>query len=164
MEPENNRSRGVIIGAIVLVLVILGLIYWASRSGTTPPENTAAVGELGDGELGTAALTVSDPFPGEIVFVSQVNLPAGGFVVVRKLTDETAGEVVGANYFDAELHAGEVPITGGTRDGERYEASLYSDNGDKRFVAGDDLPLVGPDGQPVASRFGVTTVLPERKG
>jgi hypothetical protein len=164
---ENQNSKKVLIGAIVLAVVALLAGWWLlNNDGAKGP---AAVGTVGQTATSTksnagARLTVNDQFPGQIIFISDVTLPNGGWVVIRKDDAGAVGDLVAAGYFAPDIHVGEVDLATATREGERYYAVLYDDNGDGRFSLGGDKPILGADGQVLQVIFSVTRDLPEQKG
>ncbi len=166
---ENQNSKKVLIGAIVLAVVALLAGWWLLNNdgaqgpaavGTVNPNSTSTEPENNAG----ARLTVNDQFPGQIIFISDVTLPNGGWVVIRRDNAGTPGDFVGAGYFGPNVHVGEVDLSTPTREGERYYGVLYDDNGDGRFSLGGDEPILGADGQPLQVIFSVTRDLPEQKG
>lgn len=168
MEPDNTGARKLIIGIIVLVVVAVVAIVWLSVRNPAD-DNTAAVGDLFNREAAVeagrdATLTVGDQFPGGVVYVSQVDLPAGGWVVIRRDDKGQPGAVIGAGYFDPNTRVGNIDLVETTVEGRLYHAALYADNGDNRFSLTDDVQLLNQKNQPIGGKFNVTRDLPERKG
>ena len=166
--PNSNNNKRAVVWVIVFIVIALLAAWWLLRQGSS--NNTAAVGDLGVASSTSAVdstgaeITVNDQFPGSIIFINSVTLPHSGWVVIRKNEKGNPGTIVGAGYFDAITHIGEVDLAQATVDGDQYFAILYRDNGDKHFSLGGDQPLLTSTGQSIQTTFSVTRNLPERKG
>ena len=162
MKNQNNKS--IVIGVIGLALLVLLAAWWLAR-GNPAGNNLAGVGDLGNTASSTqlASVKVGDQFPGSVVFISDVQLPNGGWVVIKKDNSGQPGNIVGAGYFGQTVKVGEVAVSN-TIEGEQYFAVLYDDNGDSRFTLGGDRPILGSDSQPIMTNFTITRNLPEVKG
>lgn len=165
-----NSNRNIVIGVIVLIVVVLLAAWLVFRQGGLSG-NTAALGDLNNGTTTSstatstpASLTVNDQFPGNIIYISEVTLPQGGWVVVRRNNNGALGDIIGVGYFDSTVHVGEVDLAAATVEGDKYVAILYKDNGDRRFTTVSDRPLLDAAGNQITSSFTVTRNLPERKG
>lgn len=161
---ENQNNKNIVMVVIGLILLVLLVAWWLSQGNPTS-NNLAAVGSLDDTASSTllASIKVGDQFPGSIVFISEVQLPNGGWVIIKKEASGRPGRIVGAGYFGKDIRVGEVavPIT---VEGEQYFAVLYGDNGDERFTLGGDKPLLDAGGEPIMTSFTITRNLPEVKG
>lgn len=162
---ENSNNKNIVIGVIVLLFLALLVAWWVSKDNPVN-DNLAAVGGLdgnGTASSSPATIVVNDQFAGTAIFVSEVRLPNGGWVVIKKDNNGRQGDIVGAGYFDQSVTVGEVVVPA-TSDGEKYFAILYRDNGDKRFTLGGDSPILDPNGELILSSFQITSSLPEIKG
>ncbi len=168
MEPNETGARKVVIGIVVVIIIAIGAIVWLStRDGAN--DNSAAVGSAFDRAAAiragrTATITVGSQLPAASVYVSQVDLPEGGWVVVRRNDSGVVGSVIGAGYFDANTRAGTIDLIEKLEEGKNYFVELYADNGDDRFSVVEDALLEGPDGNPLRVTFLATENLPEIKG
>lgn len=163
-----KTSRNILIAVIVVALVVIGLSWWLSRSAGPNVDNSAAVNRFpGDGvstSPSSASLAVDDQVPGTTVFVSEVNLPTGGWVLIHKDAGGRTGTMIGAGYFGSNVHAGEVILSEPTVDGSAYYATLAADNGDERFDPRTDTALVDQAGNAIGVHFKTIGVLPNDKG
>ena len=161
---ENKSSKNVVIWIIVLVHLVLLAAWWLFR-GSATSNNLAAVGNLTSTASSTslATIRINDQFPGNVIFVSDVQLPDGGWVVIKKDNYGRPGDIVGAGYFGSNIRVGEVAVPS-TASGENYFAVLYDDNGDQRFTLGGDKPLFGANGDQIMTSFVITQNLPDVKG
>ena len=163
----TNLSKKIIdIVLMEAVLVVIASLWWKQRT-VDSRDNLGAVSQVGDSQPAVAekvSLTVEDQFPGTIVFVSAVELPKGGWVVVSREESGQPGRVVGAGYFAPGVTTGEVNLAIATGDGESYVAELYRDNGDTSFNIKTDQAYLDLGGQSVRTSFTVTRNLIENKG
>ncbi len=108
------------------------------------------------------AIIVHDQKPGTTVVVSAINIDKSSWAVIRE-DDGTGhpGKILGAQLFDPGTNAGTVDLLRGTQDGNTYYAMIYTDNGDRAFDPKTDLPLIGPDGQPVTATFKASASAPD---
>lgn len=180
MEPQQESSKGMLVGIIVFILVValgFGIYYLLTGrepertdggSSVNPPPPPVSVAEPN-------RLSVSDQFPGQLVYVASVTLQSPGFVVIHKIVTGTpgeifghsaygAGEIIGSAYFRSGSRPGQVELRSRTQEGVRYVAMLHSDDGDGRFDAAKDLPIKNSRGGIIMVEFTATKDLPEVKG
>jgi hypothetical protein len=109
-------------------------------------------------------IMISDQFPGNIVYVSSVQLAQPGFIVIHADNAGTPGAVIGYQYFEKGTYPGKITLTSSTIEGGIYYAMLHSDNGDKKLDAAKDLPLKDSSGNIIMKLFRATNVVSEVKG
>lgn len=167
MQPESNGVRTwqwVVTVIVIIVLILLG--YYMFKGNSTPTTDYTTVNE--DGSLtvnkDTNRVVVTDQFPGNIVYLSSVQLTKGGFVAIHKDNRGTPGDMIGVQYFEAGINPGKVTLTAGTVEGATYYAMLHSDDGDKKFDAAKDLPLKDAAGNIIMKIFRVSSSAVETKG
>lgn len=166
----NQLSKRIILVVVVLAILVVGGVWLWKQESERDLNQLGAVGQLGNNNApvsaGTepVALTVEDQFPGTVVFVSNVTLPKGGWVVIHRESGGAPGEIVGAGYFGADVLTGEVNLSKTSQEGEKYYAVLYRDNGDLNFDPKTDLLYRDGNNQPVLASFTVTRTLLEHKG
>ncbi len=170
MDLNDNGNR--IIAGIIVVLLIIGAWYAGTKSkvGSTIASTTA--GSVVDTSTSTAAsasgaaslantgaelnvsgglITVNDQGAGSIVTVASVTLPKLGWVAIR----DNTGRTLGAALFPAGTHANvQVPLLRATEPGQRYQALIYTDDGDKQFDLHKDTLLTNADGTVAGTTFG----------
>lgn len=158
-----------LVGIIVFILVValgFGIYYLLTGrepertdggSSVNPPPPPVSVAEPN-------RLSVSDQFPGQLVYVASVTLQSPGFVVIHKIVNGAPGEIIGSAYFRSGSRPGQVELRSRTQEGVRYVAMLHSDDGDGRFDAAKDLPIKNSRGGIIMVEFTATKDLPEVKG
>lgn len=169
MTIMNNLGKKIIVTVLIIAVLVVMASLWWKQGGQNGQDNLGAVNQAVDQGNQPAvpekvSLLVEDQFPGTVVFVSSVELPKGGWVVISREEAGTAGKVVGAGYFAPGLTTGEVNLSTPSKDGERYIAELYRDNGDTNFNSKTDQVYLDERSQPVRVLFMVTRNLIEKKG
>lgn len=100
----------------------------------------------GDGEF----VDVEDQDAGMSVRVKSAALAQAGWIAVR----DAEGRTLGAGRFDAGEHANvEVPLLRATESGERYQALIYVDDGDREFSLQNDILVMRGDGSVAGDVF-----------
>jgi len=170
MQPNESGVKPwqwVVTVIVVIVLIVLGYyIFFANKgaapspyAGTTPTDTSAASTNNGNG------IVVSDQFPGNIVYVSSVQLASPGFVVIATNNSGTPGSAIGSQYFKAGINPGQVNLTTAMLDGSSYYAVLYSDtNGNGVFDPTTDLPVKDASGNIIMKIFHATSNVQQVKG
>ncbi|MEK7610356.1 MAG: hypothetical protein AAB468_01240 [Patescibacteria group bacterium] len=162
-----ENSRNVVIGLVILLVLVVAGAIWLGRGDEANRQTGAAnqPGANGQGASGgDATVTVNDQFPGQIVYLSNLSLPTGGWVVIHEDGGGAPGAVVGQKYFSASDRVGVINLNQTTINGRRYWAMVHTDNGDGIFDPTVDLPAQNAVGENVMVGFNVTTTLPENKG
>lgn len=147
MEPNTTgvATWQWVVSAIVVVgLIALG-IYFFTGSNTTSTDVTPQTStQIQTGELNR--LVVTDQFPGNIVFITTVQLARPGFVNITKDVAGKAGVVIGTQSFEKGINTGKITLKEPTLSGSTYHAVLYYTEAkdtvllDKTFKARTDLP------------------------
>lgn len=163
----NDLGKKIIIIVLVLAALAVGGALWWKQDTLQKTANLGAVNVAVNPTPSVpepVSLIVDDQFPGPLVFVSEVKLPAGGWVVIHREEDGAPGAIAGAGYFDHDVITGEVNLSAPSREGEKYYAVVYHDDGDLKFDPSLDQVYRDPVGQILLKSFVVTRNLPERKG
>lgn len=151
---------------VIIVLIVLGYYMFKGNDAMTP--NT-------DGTMNTDGTTmtdskevnrvvITDQFPGNIVYVSTVQLANPGFVVIHKDNAGKPGDIIGSMYFDKGISNGKITLKTPTMEGGIYYAALHSDDGDKIFDVTKDLPIKDSVGQTIMKLFRASSTITEVKG
>ncbi len=157
---ENQNANGIkawqwVVTAVVIVaLIIIGIIVFSNKGVETPtvtPEEQSPVTNNN-----ANGLIMSDQYPGNVVYVSSVQLANPGWVVIEKNVSGKPGDVIGQTYLSAGIAPAKVTLSQPTIDGSMYYAVLYSDNGDKKFNVSTDKPLTDTNGNIILKTFKAT--------
>lgn len=166
MEPQGTGIKTwqwVVTVIVIIVLIILGYNMFKGGS-TTPSTDDVTTDGTTPGSTSANRIIVSDQFPGNIVYVTSVQFAQPGFVEIHKDNAGQPGAIIGSQYFDKGTNTGKITLTEATVDGGIYYAVLYTDNGDKKFNAAQDLPLKDSAGNTIMKIFRATLNPTEVKG
>ncbi len=156
MEPSTGIKtwQWVVTVIVIIVLIIVGILVFGNDKEVaeegltteTPTTETTASTE-------SNRIVMGDQFPGNVVFLSSVQLANGGWVEIHKDNNGVPGEIIGSQYFDKGINTGKITLTKPTVEGALYYAMLHSDDGDKKFDAEKDLPLKNAKGDIIMKLF-----------
>lgn len=161
----NDTGNRVIVG-VVAVLLIIGAWYLGTASkgmvsgGKTSDSSTETFQDSTGTWSGAAPLNVSgenlsvqDQPAGSYVMVTSATLPQVGWVAIR----DSNGRILGAGRLDGGVHgAVQVPLLRNTESGQKYQALVYTDDGDKAFDLHKDTLLMNSDGSVAGTTFSAT--------
>jgi hypothetical protein len=146
-ENKVNPWTWIITVIIIIVLIILGFYFFAGNSSAPAPVTSTATTSTNPAQTGEAnRISVTDQFPGNIVYVSSVQLAAPGYVVIKTNNNGTPGSIIGTQAVAAGINPAQVNLTQSMVDGSTYYAALYSD-------AAGTQPIVDSSGNPVMAIF-----------
>ncbi len=170
MEQTNGIKtwQWIVTVVVIILLIVLGYKMFSGSSSAvvSKTENvdtaTSTATKVENANLNR--IMVSDQAPGNKVYISSVQLSAGGFVVVQKDNKGTPGDIMGDKYFERGIYPGQVSLTSPTAENGTYYAVIYSDDGDKKFDSKKDLPLKDSAGNVILKVFKVTSSPTDLKG
>jgi len=149
MQPQNktNPWTWIIIVVVIIIVIILGFYFLSGNSSAPAPVATTPVTTSQPAQTGQAnRISVTDQFPGNIVYVSSVQLASPGYVVIKADNNGTPGAVIGTKAFPAGINPGQVNLTKSMIDGGTYYAELYSD-------AAATQPILDSNGNAILATF-----------
>jgi hypothetical protein len=170
MEPEQvggvKTWQWVVTVIVIIVLILLGYYMFSGAKNTVVDEDSMTTD---DSSLVTGSeanrVVVSDQFPGNIVYLSSVQLAKPGFVVVKADSAGTPGAILGSQYFDKGINPGKVTLKSATTNGSLYYATVYADtDGNKMFDEAKDMPVKDAAGNMIMKTFRATSAVTEIKG
>ncbi len=166
MQPEQSGVKTwqwVVTVIVIIVLILLG--YYTFKGSDTSVTDDVTKSPTASISTDANRVVISDQFPGNIVYVSSVQLENPGFVVIKKDNAGVPGEVIGSQYFDKGINPGKVTLKSSTVEGGTYYAIIYSDtDGDKIFNEAKDMPVKDKTGNIIMKLFRATSVATEIKG
>ncbi|MEK7213695.1 MAG: hypothetical protein AAB637_01060 [Patescibacteria group bacterium] len=165
MESTSSGIRTwqwVVTVIVIVILVVLGYYMFkeGKDTGAVIPEETETTTQAND----VNRVIVSDQFPGNIVYISSVQLTQPGYVVIHKDNKGVPGDVIGYQYFEKGTYPGKITLTSPTVEKDTYYAMLHSDDGDKKLNAEKDLPLKDASGNIIMKIFKASVNIAEVKG
>ena len=168
MEPNQGIKtwQWVVTVIVIIILIVLGYYLFKGNNGAMTPTDTSmsSTTDMTSDANEVNRIVVSDQYPGNVVYISSVQLANPGWVEIHKDNAGTPGAVIGSAYFAAGINPGKITLTENTVDGGTYYAIIHSDDGDKKFDVTKDLPLKDSNGNVIMKVFHVTTNVTEVKG
>jgi hypothetical protein len=144
MQPESGTRtwQWVVTIIVIIILIIIGIFVFRGNGEEPLPAGDANIDGNGMTSQEVNRIVMSDQFPGNVVYLSSVQLAEPGWVVIHKDNAGQPGEIIGSMYFEAGLNpGGRINLTESTVEGGVYYAMLHRDNGDKVFNESVDVPL-----------------------
>jgi hypothetical protein len=150
---------------VIIILIVLGYyLFKGNNSSVTPGTDMSTTTDMTSDANEVNRIVVSDQYPGNVVYVSSVQLANAGWVEIHKDNNGTPGAIIGSAYFEKGINPGKITLTENTVDGGTYYAMIHTDDGDKKFDPAKDLPLKDSKGNIVMKLFHATTNVTEVKG
>lgn len=138
---------------VIIVLILLGY-YMFKGDGTSTTTDDLTTTPSATISTDANRVVITDQFPGNIVYVSSVQLENPGFVVIKKDNAGTPGDIIGSQYFEKGINPGKVTLKSPTVEAGTYYAVIYSDtDGNKVFDAVKDMPLKDKAGNVIMKVF-----------
>ena len=167
MNPEQNGIKTwqwVVTVVVIIVLIILGImIFGNKKTDVSDTTATDTINTTTDGSINRVSLL--DQYPGNVVYLTSVQLSAPGWVVIHSDKTGMPGDVIGSAYFEKGINPGKITLTKSMIDGQTYYAMIHSDDGDKKFNAVKDFPLKNSVGSIIMQIFNASiSVSNEIKG
>lgn len=156
MNPNESGIKTwqwVVTAIVIIVLIIIGIMVFGNKSSQTPADQTATNDQSTNPAGAVNRIVMSDQYPGNVVYLSSVQLASPGWVVVQTDNNGTPGTVIGSAHFDAGINPGKVTLTTPTVEGGTYYAVLYTDDGSGSFNASTDKPLTDSRGNAIMQIF-----------
>ena len=167
MQPNQTGVKSwqwIVTVVVVIILIILGFYFLGGKSTPVAPYNSTATTDTTSTNASNG-IVVSDQFPGNIVYISSVQLAQPGFVIITTNNNGTPGTTIGSQYFKAGINPGQVNLKTALLDGSSYYAVLYADtNGNGTFDATTDLPVKDANGNIIMKIFHATSNVQQVKG
>jgi len=168
MEPNQGIKtwQWVVTVIVIIILIVLGYYLFKGNAADAPAAGeTPIAGETVAPDANEVnRIVVADQYPGNVVYLSSVQLANGAWVEVHKDNNGTPGAIIGSAYFEKGINPGKITLTEKTVNGGVYYAMIHSDDGDKKFDAAKDLPMKDSKGNVIMKLFRATTSITEVKG
>lgn len=166
---ESNQGiktwQWVVTVIVIIILIVLGYYLFKGNNSMTPSTtDMSTTTDMTADSKEVNRIVVTDQYPGNIVYISSVQLANAGWVVIHKDNKGTPGAIIGSAYFDKGINPGKITLSEKTVDGGVYYAMLHTDDGDKKLDAAKDLPMKDSNGNVIMKVFHATTNVTEVKG
>lgn len=157
MEPQNNSGvktwQWVVTVIVIIILIVIGIMVFGGKSSTPVDNSGVTTDQNGNTTMGANSIVMADQYPGNVAYISSVQLEKGGWIVIQSDNAGQPGTIIGETWVGAGISPAKVTLTSPMVDGSTYYATLYSDNGDQQFDATTDLPLKDANGNVIMHVF-----------
>lgn len=155
MEQQSGLRtwQWVVTAIVIIVLIVIGIMVFGKKSGPATDMDNGTATTTPSNEPGVNSIIMSDQYPGNVVYISSVQLANGGWVVIHKDNAGQPGAIIGSAWSDAGINPVKVTLTQPLVDGGVYYAELHSDNGDKKFDDKVDMALKDSNGNTIMRMF-----------
>lgn len=155
MNPEQSGVKAwqwIVTAIVVIALIVVGIKVFGTKSGTVT-DDTAMTDTTGNATNEVNRIVMTDQYPGNVVYLSSVQLANAGWVEIHADKNGQPGEYIGSMYFEKGINPGKITLVKPTVEGGIYYAMLHSDDGDKKFDASKDLPIKDSKGNIIMKLF-----------
>ena len=137
---------------VIIVLIIIGIMVFSKKS-TDQTADTTTPTPQDQASVSANRVIMSDQYPGNVVYISSVQLEKAGWVVIHKDNSGQPGAIIGSAWAEPGPSPVKITLKEAMIDGKVYYAMLHSDDGDKKFDATKDLPLQDTRGSIIMKIF-----------
>ncbi len=156
MNPNQSGIKTwqwVVTVVVIIALIIIGIMVFGNKKTDTSDTLGTDLSTNQSSTDTTNRVSLLDQYPGNVVYLTSVQLVAPGWVVIHEDNSGQPGDIIGSAYFDKGINPGKITLTKSMVDGRTYYAMLHSDDGDKKFNATKDLPLKNTAGSIIMQIF-----------
>jgi len=157
MQPETGAGiktwQWVVTVIVVIVLIVIGIMIFSNKGSQNPTTGTGTPAATTNNEQGINSIVISDQYPGNVVYVSSVQLANPGWVVINSDSNGQPGPIIGETYVTAGISPAKITLSQAMVDGGTYYAVLHSDNGDQKFDPTADTALTDANGNIIMRVF-----------
>ncbi len=159
MNPEQNGIKTwqwLVTAIIIIALIVVGIMVFGKKgddSTMVTGDDMSATDTIDTTAEGNRVV-MTDQFPGNVVYISSVQLASPGWVEIHADNNGQPGSILGSMYYEKGINpGGKITLSKPTVEGGIYYAMLHSDDGDKKFDATKDLPLKDSKGAIIMKIF-----------
>jgi hypothetical protein len=154
MEQQSGIQtwQWVVTVIVIIILIVVGVMVFGGKDTapvTTDDDTTPAVTDT----TAVNRIVMSDQYPGNVVYLSSVQVSAPSWVVIHADSNGTPGKVLGQAKFDAGINPGKITLTQPMVDGATYYAIIYTDIAGSAFDVTKNAPLKDSKGQVIMKIF-----------
>ena len=155
MEPSSGIKawQWVVTVIVIIVLIVIGILVFGGKGSQTPATTDTSSVPTDTSAAALNRIVMNDQFPGNVVYLSSVQLAQPSWVVIQADNAGVPGKVIGSLHFDAGINPGKITLTQATVEGGTYYAVIYTDDGSGKFNATTDQPLKDASGNVIMKIF-----------
>lgn len=161
MNPEPTSGiktwQWVVTVIVIIVLIVIGVMVFGNK-GSQAPASTETSTTVPTGQTGAVnRIVMADQYPGNVVYLSSVQLQNGGWVVIKSDNAGQPGDTIGETYSASGINPVKVTLTSPMIDGGTYYAILYTGNNAAAFSATAEQALTDSTGAVIMHVFHAST-------
>jgi len=155
MEPQSGIRtwQWVVTVIVIIALIIVGVMVFRGNDNETPliptDENPVTI----DNNTAVNRIVMSDQYPGNVVYISSVQVAVDSWVAIHADSAGLPGKVIGSLSFKAGINPGKITLTQPMTDGSTYYAVIYNDIAGASFDVTKNTPVKDSKGQTVMKIF-----------
>lgn len=156
MEPSSGIKtwQWIVTVLVIIVLVVIGFLVFGGNDTETPDMNGETAGEVMTGESDVNRIVMVDQYPGNVVYLSSVQVADPSWVVIQADENGKPGMVMGTARFEAGINPGKITLSKPMIDGGTYYAAIYSDaSASSAFDIKVNKPVTDENGNPIIRVF-----------
>ena len=157
MEPQNGIKtwQWVVTVIVIIALIIVGVMVFRGNSDETRTTNKDDNNPVMVDNNGTAInrIVMSDQYPGNVVYLSSVQVEKDSWVVIQADNAGLPGKVIGSLRFKAGINPGKITLTQPMVDGGTYYAVIYNDIAGASFDITKNTSVKDSKGQVIMKVF-----------
>ena len=156
MNPEPTSGiktwQWVVTVIVIIVLIVIGVMVFGNKGSQAPattettPAPTSQTGAVN-------RIIMADQYPGNVVYLSSVQLQNGGWVVIKSDNAGQPGDTIGETYSASGINPVKITLTKPMVDGGTYYAILYTGNNTATFSSTAEQSLTDPTGAVIMHVF-----------
>ena len=154
MEPQSGIKtwQWVVTVIVIIVLIVIGVMVFGGKNSNAPTATeTPLETDLVTGEVNR--IVMSDQYPGNVVYLSSVQVSAPSWVVIQADNNGVPGKIMGQASFDIGINPGKITLTQSMVDGGTYYAVIYKGSDNTTFDSTKNVPLKDSNGQVIMKVF-----------
>ncbi len=156
MEPQASGVKTwqwVVTVIVIIALIVIGILVFGSSKTEAPATTDQTTVGTDTASLSLNRIVMSDQYPGNVVYLSSVQVQNPSWVVIQSDKNGQPGEILGSAHFDKGINPGNIKLTKPTVEGGTYYAVIYTDDGSGKFNAVTDVPLKDGNGNVIMKIF-----------
>ncbi len=154
MNPNESGIKTwqwVVTVIVIIVLIIIGVLAFGGKDTQAPvTDATPAVSNIAT--AGMNRINMTDQYPGDVVYLSSVQVENPSWVVIQNDNDGIPGKIIGQAHFEKGTNPGKITLTQPMLDGKTYYAVIYTDDG-KAVFSSANVPLKDDNGNVIMKVF-----------
>ena len=160
MNPNETGIKTwqwVVTVIVIVVLIVIGVMVFGGK-GTQAPV-TDEISDATEVAGAVNRVTMTDQYPGNIVYLSSVQVANPSWVVIQADNNGLPGKIIGQARFEKGINPGKITLTQPMVDGGTYYAVIYTDDGKTTFSATTNTPLKDASGNVIMKVFRASTTV-----